>query len=519
MIGRVTARSVTIAFLALATASISCAQRPQSGGMLTVAMANGPTNLDPGVGLDEASQKLHTLLFSSLLKIDSSLRVVPDLAIRFETPNPTTYVAEVRHGVHFHDGRELTSADVAYTYRRFLDPAFTSGRKGAYRMIASVEVIDRYTVAFHLKEASGSFPVNLVMGIVPDGTGVAAARQPVGSGPYRIGEFVADDHVTLLPFADYFEGTPKNAGLIFRVVPDDTMRGLELRKGTVDIVVNDLSADVVQALRKEPSLGVTTALGTDYAYLGFNLRDPLLQDRRLRQAVGFAIDRQAIVDYLRRGLATPAIGIIPPMSWAFEKDAFQFTHDVARAKALLDAAGYPDPDGDGPLPRLRLSLKTSTAEAYRLQGAVIQSDLAQVGIAVDVRSYEFATLFADVLKGNVQLYTLQWVGVTDPDMLRRAFHSTQTPPAGFNRGYYKNAEVDRLIDAASSAPADETRRRLYGDAQRIIANDAPYVSLWYKTNVAVFQANLRGVALSPIAEFTFLKDVAIQSSKGANGPK
>lgn len=496
---------IAVAWLSFATA---CAAPARHDGFIVVAMANGPANLDPGVGLDESSQKLHTLLFSSLLKIDESLRIVPDLAIRFETPDPTTYVAEVRHGVKFHDGRELTSEDVAFTYRRFLDPKFLSGRKGAYKMIASIEVIDRYTVAFHLREPSGSFPVNLVMGIVPAGTGAEAARRPIGSGPYAIAEFVADDHVTLTAFPEYFEGAPKNAGLVFRVVPDDTMRGLELRKGTVDLVVNDLAPDIVHALQTQSHLGVTTAVGTDYAYLGFNLRDPLLQDARLRQAVGYAIDRQAIVDYLRRGLATPAIGIVPPMSWAFNPDVFQFTHDVAKAKALLDAAGYPDPDGDGPLPRLHLSLKTSTTEAYRLQAAVIQRNLADVGIEVDVRSYEFATLFADVLKGNVQLYTLQWVGVTDPDMLRRVFHSTQTPPAGFNRGYYKNPEVDRLIDAASTAPDDTTRKKLYGDVQRIIATDAPYVSLWTKTNVAVFQPALHGVHISPIAEFTFLRDVS-----------
>lgn len=505
---RVAARVGFMLLAALAIIGIpACSQPPRNDGMIVVAVANGPSNLDPGVGLDETSQKLHTLLFSSLLKIDESLRVVPDLAIRFERPDPRTYIAEVRHGVHFHDGRELTSADVAYTYRRFLDPAFVSGRKGAYRMIASVDAVDRYTVAFHLKEPSGSFPVNLVMGIVPAGTGPEAARHPIGSGPYQIVDFVADDHVTLRAFPGYFEGPPRNAGLLFRVVPDDTMRGLELRKGTVDIVVNDLAPDIVQALKTDAHLGVTTTLGTDYAYLGFNLREPLLQDVRLRQAIGYAIDRQAIVDYLRRGLATPAIGIIPPMSWAFEPNVFQFTHDPARAKALLDAAGYPDPDGDGPLPRLHLSLKTSTAEAYRLQAAVIQRNLADVGIAVDVRSYEFATLFADVLKGNVQLYTLQWVGVTDPDMLRRVFYSTQTPPAGFNRGYYKNVKVDQLIDGASAAPDDATRRKLYGEAQQLIAADAPYVSLWYKTNVAVFQSTLSGVHLSPIAEFTFLKDV------------
>jgi peptide/nickel transport system substrate-binding protein len=487
------------------------ASRP-AGNSIVIAIANSPTNLDPGVGLDEASQKLHQLLYNSLLRIDGNLRVVPDLAIRFDRPDPKTYVAEVRHGVKFHDGRELTASDVAFTFRRFLDPKFTSGRKGAYRMVKSIDVTDRYTVTFHLNEPSGSFPVNLVMGIVPEGTGPEAARRPIGSGPYKIAEFVADDHVSLTPFDDYFAGRPKNDGLTFRTVPDDTMRGLELRKGTVDLVVNDLPPDIVQALRAEKTLSVTTAPGTDYAYLGFNLRDPLLQNPKLRQAVGYAVDRRAITDYLRRGLAQPAVGVIPPMSWAFEPDVFQFSLDLAKAKALLDEAGFPDPDGDGPLPRLRLSLKTSTVEAYRLQAAVIQQNLARVGIALDVRSYEFATLFADVLKGNVQLYTLQWVGVTDPDMLRRVFHSTQTPPAGFNRGYYKNAEVDRLIDAASAHPDDGMRRSLYGEAQRLIAADAPYVSLWYKTNVAVFQSTLSGVSLSPIAEFTFLKDVSRRNS-------
>jgi peptide/nickel transport system substrate-binding protein len=191
---------------------------------------------------------------------------------------------------------------------------------------------------------------------------------------------------------------------------------------------------------------------------------------------------------------------------------------VERAKALLDEAGYPDPDGNGPLPRLRLSLKTSTAEAYRLQAAVIQHSLAEAGIELELRSYEFATLFSDVINGNVQLYTLQWVGVTDPDMLRRVFHSAQVPPGGFNRGYYKNPEVDRLIDAATSALLEEDRRRLYGAAQRLIAEDAPYISLWYKTNVAVAHARLTGITLSPIANFSFLQHVASSSSSSAQRP-
>ncbi len=360
---------------------------------------------------------------------------------------------------------------------------------------------------FTLKEPFGSFPIQLVMPVVPNGAGPGLRDHPVGTGPYQFVRFSVDDKLELKAFPGYFGGAPANEGAVLKVVPDEIMRALELRKGTVDMVVNDLAPDVVYQLAKERSVAVAESPGTDYAYIGFNMRDPVLSDRRVRHAIGYAVDRQAIVDYLRRGLARPAIGILPPVSWAFEPNVFQFSHDVEKSKALLEEAGYRDPDGDGPLPRLRLTLKVSTNEFIRLQAAVIQQDLKQVGIELDVRSYEFATLYADVLKGNFQLFTLQWVGVSDPDMLRRVFHSKQMPPSGFNRGYYENPEVDRLIDAAMLAETDADRRRLYGEAQKRIAEDAPYISLWYKTNVAVSRTNIEGVTLSPSADFTFVRRV------------
>ena len=254
-----------------------------------------------------------------------------------------------------------------------------------------------------------------------------------------------------------------------------------------------------------------TAPGTDYAYIGLNLRDPVLQHLEVRQAFGYAIDRDAIVKYLRRGFASTAVGIVPPMSWAFEREVFDFRHDPAEAERLLDAAGFRDPDGNGPLPRLRLTLKTSTSEVYRIQAAAIQQDLAGVGIALEIRSQEFQTLLSDVVRGNFQLYTAQFVGVTDPDMLRRVFHSSQVPPAGLNRVHYQNVAVDRLIEQASAAESDDRRGQFYRQAQQAIARDVPYISLWYKTNIAVFQPEIHGVRLSPIAGFNFLKDVYRQA--------
>jgi peptide/nickel transport system substrate-binding protein len=493
--------------LLLLAGALACTHTPPApAGSIVVGMTNSALDLDPRVAADEASQKVHQLLYDTLVRIDDTLRIVPDLAESLEKPDALTYVAKLRRGVRFHNGRELTAADVVYTFRSLIDPDFR-GRTGAYRLLGAVDALDPYTVRFTLKEPFASFDINLVMGIVQDGSGTGPGRQPIGTGPYKLASFTADDRIVLTPFADYYKGAPKNAGLVLKVVPDDTMRGLELRKGTVDLVVNDVAPDIVAQLREEGDLQMVTAPGTDYAYMGMNLRDPILAHANVRKAIGFAIDRHAIVEHLRRGLATPAIGIVPPMSWAFARDVLTFRHDPAEARRLLDAAGFPDPDGAGPRPRFSMIIRTSTSEIYRVQAAVIQHDLAQVGIHLDVRSTEFPTLLGDVTRGNFQLYTLQFVGVTDPDMLRRVYHSRQAPPAGLNRVFYVNPEVDRLIDQAALPAPDDERRALYVRAQQLIAGDVPYIPLWYRTNVAVCQADIEGVSLSPIADFAFLKDV------------
>jgi peptide/nickel transport system substrate-binding protein len=352
--------------------------------------------------------------------------------------------------------------------------------------------------------------VNLVLPIVPDRASIDFREHPIGTGPYRFIGYATDDRLELAPFDEYFGGRPKNDGIVLRIVPDTIMRGLELRKGTMDIVVNDLEPDIVHQLGQDSRLQLVEGPGTDYQYIGVNLRDPILKDVRVRQAIAYAIDRHAIIEYLRRGLASPAAGLLPPVSWAFDPGVFTFTYDPAKARALLDQAGYLDPDGDGPAPRFSLTLKVSNIEFNRLQSSVIQQDLRAVGIALDVRTYEFATFYADVLRGNFQLYTLQWVGgaVADPDILRRVFHSNQVPPSGFNRGFFSDPRVDRLLDQAAAATDDGPRRAAYAEVQRIVAEEAPYISLWCKTNVAVARRDLTGIHIPPIADFTFLKDVA-----------
>jgi peptide/nickel transport system substrate-binding protein len=495
----------------VAVASCASPQASAPAGAIIVGVRAGPNNLDPRFGNDEGSARVAQLMFNSLLEVGDDLRVKPMLAESLDNPDPLTYIATLRRGVKFHDGHELTAKDVLYTYNEMIDPSFVSPFKGAFRSVKSITALDDYRVEFTLKEPFSAFPIQLAgpPAIVPAGAGADFGAHPIGTGPYSFVRYNVDDQVLLAPFPDYFGGAPKNAGIVIRVLPDDTMRGLELRKGSIDLAVNDLPPDIVYQLQKEGRYRIAQSPGLDYSYLGINMRDPILKDKRVRHAIGYAIDRHAIVEYLRRGLARPATGLIPSQAWAYEPGIFQFTYDPERAKQLLDEAGYPDPDGDGPLPRLHLSLKASNADETRLQASVVQQDLRRVGIDLDVRSYEFATMYADVLKGNFQLFSLQWVGgaMVDPDILRRVFHSTQTPPAGFNRGHYSNPEVDRLLDLAGAATSESERKKYYGNAQKLIAEDAPYISLWNRTNVAVAQRTLTGLHLNAVGNFESLKDV------------
>jgi len=504
-------QALGVAFATLLLAS--CASPPTPNGYITVAIRTSPNNLDPRFGTDDSSARTFQLIYSDLIGFDDHMRLAPSLASSWETSDYRTYLIHLRQGVKFHDRHELTSKDVVYTFTSILDPKTASPYRGAYRDLESVSAVDDYTVKFVLKQPSGAFLINLVMKVIPAGAGRDLRDHPIGTGPYQFESYAVDDRLVMKRFPDYFDGAARNPGVILKIVPDDIMRGLELRKRTTDLVINDLVPDVVYELQRD-GLALTEAPGLDYQYLAFNFLDPTLKDLRVRRAIGHAIDRQSIVDYLRRGLAIAANGMIPPSNWAYEPNAFTLDYDPDEARRLLDEAGYRDPDGDGPQPRMTLTLKVSNQESVRLQAAVIQENLKQVGISLEIRTYEFATLYADILKGNFQMYTLQWVGgaVADPDILRRVFHSQMVPPAGFNRGHFSDPEVDRLLDEATAATDMETRRVRYGAVQRRLAELSPYIGLWHLTNFALAQPELQGVRLTPGADLLFLKNVSRRTS-------
>jgi peptide/nickel transport system substrate-binding protein len=502
------ARVPVVALLISAAAllgGISCSHTAPRDEVVMI-IESSPTNLDPRVGTDAQSERIDKLLFDALLRRDEHFNLQPALAERWEAPDPRTYIFHLRRGVRFHDGRPLTSVDVKWTFDSILSGKIRTAKASTYRDVESIEAPDDATVIFHLREPYSSLLWNLsdgAIGIVPRGSGEDFNRAPIGSGPFRLVSMEQDRQVTIARNQQYWAGAPALPLIRFMVVPDATTRALELRKGSADVAINALTADTVFALRDDPALVTMSAPGTIYAYLGMNLRDPILRDVRVRQALAYAIDREPIIHHLLRDLARPADSVLPPQHWAFDGDVKHYPHDPQRARELLDQAGYVvGKDGY----RFHLNMKTSTEEFTRLLTAVLQQQLREVGIALDIRSFEFATFYADISSGAFQLYSLRWIGGNeDPDILENIFASTSTPPRRANRGYYSNPEVDRLIDDARVSVDRQRLKADYDELQQIVARELPYINLWYFDNVLVHSRRLRNVHLSSSGNYDFLK--------------
>jgi peptide/nickel transport system substrate-binding protein len=502
------------AVLAASLAFSGCASTHSSAdtsGTLNFLIESSPVSLDPRIGTDAQSEHLHGLLFDSLVSHDAQMNPTPDLAEKWETPDPLTYVFHLRQGVKFHDGRACTSADVKFTFDSIISGNVKTPKRGAFELVRSVEAPDAATVIFHLREPSTSFLWNLAkpgIGIVPNGSGKELARNPIGTGPFRFAGMTQDEEIVLDRNDSYFDGLAKIAQVKFRIVPDEITRALELRKGTADFALTSLGADTVVTLKKQHDLVIDESPGTSVAYVGFNLADPALAHREVRQALAYATDRASLVTYLLRGQARLAPSLLPPNHWAFEANVRQYDYDPARAQQLLDTAGF-HPDAQGI--RLHLTFKTSTDEGARTLSEVLANQWKRVGIAVDLRPLEFATFYSDITHGSFQVYSLRWVGAStgDPDIFDYVFDSKRVPPLGANRGHYQNAELDALLQKQRIEMDREKRKELLSQIQKIVAEDEPYINLWYVDNIAVHRSRVSGVSIAPSGDFDFLSSVTL----------
>ncbi len=476
---------------------------PAAPGDLVVMLEAAPATLDPVRATDAYGVRIsNQLLFETLLTIDDSLQVAPGVATAWERPAPTRLLLTIRSDSRFQDGTLLGPADVVYTLESLMDPKLGSPYRAALReKIKRVRAVPPHGVELELNAPYASILSDLT---VPVRSRSAAARPYDGSGPYRLAGQSASEIV--LERNPRFHGPPAGPPrVVFKVVQDENTRMLKFLKGDVDLAINVVPLDQIRQFHAPPlnrRYDVLEAPGLSYQYLGFNLKDAVLGNAFVRQAISHAINVDALIKFRQQGHSVRALGVMPPGN-PFAAGGQAPAFDPALAMRLLDQAGYPAKDGG----RFTLSYKTSTDRAAAIQARVIQANLRKVGIPVDVRSYEWATFYDDIQKGNFQLFSLRWIGVIDPDFQHELFHSGGVPPEGRNRGRYANPEMDRLLEAGRTETDPERRREIYQKVNALVQRDLPYLSLWHNNNVAVVSKRFAGFRLHPGGGFQHLPDM------------
>ncbi len=487
-------------------------------GYLQVDIETSPLSIDPRFATDAISSRIAELVFDPMVKIDAHGKFIGDLAESIDRPSDTSLVFHMRHDARFSDGRPLTARDVKYTYDFVADPANLSPKRAGLAPIESVRVLDDYTIAIVTRRPYAPALEIAMLGVVRAGTpGVAGSfGAPIGSGAFRLVSFARDESLTLErnPFAPHPEADSR--GIVFKIVPDPTVRALELAEGVCDFAENNVEPYLLGYLKARPELAVIESPGSAYQYLAFNFRDPRLRDIRVRRAIAHAIDPGAITASVLGGTARVASGMLTPENWAYDGNVTRYNCDPAAARRLLDQAGYPA-GRDGARP-LALVYKANASPEGRRLGEALQAMLRDVGIALTVRTNEWATFYSDIQRGNFDLTSMQWVGINDPHHYFMVFDSKMTPPGGMNRGAYSNPEMDRLLEAGDLTLDSAQRRAIYAKVQALAADDLPYLSLWWQDNVAVMSRRLQGFTPFPngsLRSFSDLRFAGAPDSIGA----
>ena len=477
-------------------------------GYLVAGIESNPLQLDPRYSTDANSVRIGNLIYNSLLRYDERSQLQSELAEKWHMLDDRTYLFDLRRDVTFHNGERLTAADVKYTYESILEPSSLSPKRGLLRSLEAIDQFGSHQLRFRLRAPHAPFIEQFTLGIVPARAGKPGAsndQAPPGSGPFRLEALESGEKVTLRANPNYWEGSPRLDGVVFKIVPDALVRVLEFKQGGIDFMQNDLEPEMLPWLKNNTDAHIEMNQGTTFQYIGINLTHPILRHQKVRQAIACAIDRDSIIRHLLKNIVSAAGGLLSPHNWAYDQSAHRWPYDPARAEQLLDEAGFMDPDGNGPRPRFRLSFKTTNIDLRRRIAEAFKEQLQQVGIELELRSYEWGTFFSDIKTGNFHLYSLAWVGIEDPDIYHQIFHSSSVPPNGDNRGRYRNSEVDRLLEQGRVTLERSERQMIYRNVQRRLAEDLPYVPLWWWKNVIVKQPGLRGFVAYPDGELISLK--------------
>ena len=491
----------------------SAAATPAYGDILVEGSIGDASNLIPLLASDSTSHGIAGLIFNGLIKYDKDIRIVGDLAESWEiSKDGLVIIFHLRKGVRWHDGRPFTAADVLYTYQVTVDPKTPTAYAGDFLKVKKAEVLDDWTFRATYDKPFAPALMSWSVGILPkhllagkEITTSPLGRRPIGTGPYKFKEWVTGQKIVLVSNPDYFEGRPYIDGYILRIIPDTATMFLELRANGID----RMGLTPLQYTRQTESnlfrenFNKYRYLSFAYTYMGYNLKNPLFTDKRVRQAIAHAVNRVEMIDGVLLGLGKPATGPYKPGTWAHNPNVRDYPYDPAKATALLAEAGWKDLNGDGVLEKdgrpFAFEIITNQGNEIRAKCAeIIQRRLAEVGIKVKIRVVEWAAFVKDFInKRKFDATILGWTIPMEPD-LYDVWHSSKTGPEELNFISYKNAEVDALIEKGRETFDQSVRKRCYDRIQEILAEEQPYLFLYVPDALPIVHARFRGVEVAPL---------------------
>jgi peptide/nickel transport system substrate-binding protein len=487
--------------------------KPAYGDAIVYGSIGDASNLIPFLATDSASHEISDLVYNGLVKYDKDLNIVGDLAESWEiSPDGLSITFHLRKDIRFHDGAPCTVDDVLFTFHTILDPKVPSAYKEDYRRVKEVQKIDEttfkaiyddvYAPALISWGALSVLPSHLLKGV--DITQSPLARNPVGTGPYRFKEWKTQQKITLTFFQEYFEGRPYIDQYIFRVIPDQATMYLELKAGGVDFMfLTPLQyARATDSNFFKQNFKKYRYLARGYTYLGYNLQRFFFQDKRVRQALSYAIDKQEIIDGVLFGLGRVCTGPYKPDTFWYNPNVRQYPYDPEKAKKLLDEAGWKDTDGDGILDKdgqpFAFTIITNQGNEVRKKtGEIIQRHLSKVGIRVNLRIIEWAAFLSQFIdKHDFDATLLGWTIVPDPDLLN-VWHSSKTGEGELNFVSFQNKEADEMLERGVNTFDQRERKKYYDRFQEILAEEQPYTFLFVPDDLPIIHARFHNVEPAP----------------------
>jgi peptide/nickel transport system substrate-binding protein len=466
-------------------------------GKLVFSLGGEVSVLNPILSTDTSSSAVEGAIFTGLARVNEKLEIIPDLASSWKvSKDGKVWTFSLRRDVRWHDGHPFTAEDVVFTFNSILDPRVNSVRRSDY-IIDGVPIkfraLDKYTVQAILPKPFAPFLIRTGMGILPrhilEGKDINTAgfnRKPVGTGPFMFKEWVTGDHVTVVRNPNYYSGKPMLAEIIYKIIPDENARLVALEAGEVD--ETGIPPKDYRKMKAREGINVFEYDSLVYTYLGLNLANPKFADRRVRQALAYATDKDQLVKMIFKGLASPAYAPSAPVSWAYSDEVNKYPYDPEKARQLLKEAGAED---------LEFTILVNQGNKEREKAAVVlQQQYKKAGMKVKIRVMEWSALLkitnAPVDPKDFEAVIIGWSLGLDPDSYS-IWHSSQYP-RGFNFIKYKNSEVDRLLERGRTTMEKSERKKIYARIWKLIAQDQPYVFLWYPKSVVGISERVGGLS-------------------------